>query len=400
MGGVRSCRKFFNQIAVLARAAWLSTHPNHCDDNNNDSNQIGLGIIFDDEKIYHMRQRGSRLAGAAPLLIIIASLLAVSPYVLVGMPLNYAEAQQQTDSPFKTVTVTIPNGAANPTLDLSLQNLANWYDPERLTISAGDTVVWKNDDTEPHTVTSGSGAGIASVQTNEKGTPDGIFDSDFFAPGESWSYTFYTPGTYSYFCVIHPWMEGVVTVNPIAAEDIPSYPVDGSGNRYDTWPAHTFSNDGKYDIDMKWDPVSIVTGEPVTLLIDFFEARTNERLQLTPYEFVIIQNGKELDRNYALTEIGTGVYIYEFSKPGPITMRVGAVGDDPEAWSEFSTIVYPSPESTDYGQDAEVTRVSGGTQPVSRLINPLTLVIFTYAVIFGLPAAIGAVVVLYKKGII
>jgi plastocyanin len=322
----------------------------------------------------------------------------LTAFASIGIPLNYAGAQEETTSPFKTVNVTIPNGAANPTLDLSLQKLANWYDPKTLTISAGDTVVWKNEDIEAHTVTSGRGAGIASVQTNEKGAPDGIFDSEFFGPGESWSYTFYTPGTYSYFCTIHPWMEGAVTVNRIAAEDIPSYPVDGSGNRHSAWPVHTFSNDGKYDIDMKWDPVSIQTGKPVTLFIDFFDARTNERLQLTPYEFVIMQDGKELDRNYALTDIGMGVYKYEFSRPGPITMRVEAVDDNPESWSEFSTIVYPNPESTDYGQGAEVTRVSGGTQPVSRVINPLTLVIFTYGVIFGIPAAVGAVIVLYKKG--
>ena len=301
---------------------------------------------------------------------------------------------------FETTSVTIPDGAANPSIDLTFQNLANWYEPRKLSVSTGDTIVWKNDDTEPHTVTSGSGAGIASVQTNEKGKPDGIFDSNFFAPGESWSYTFYTPGTYSYFCIIHPWMEGVVTVNPIATTDIPNYPVDASGNRYERWPAHTFSNDGKYDIDMKWDPVSITTGDTVTLFIDFFDARTNERLQLTPYEFVITQDGRELDKIYALTEVGTGVYKYEFSKPGPITMRVEGVGDEPGAWSEFTTIVYPDPESSDYGQNAEVTKVSGGTEPASRLVNPLTLVTFTYAIIFGIPAAVGVMILLFKKGVI
>ncbi len=321
--------------------------------------------------------------------------------ILLLMPLHHAMAQEEEENNklFETVTVTIPNGAANPTPDLTLQNLANWYDPGRLTVSSGDTVVWKNEDTEPHSVTSGQGAGIASAQTNEKGTPDGAFDSDLFAPDESWSYTFHTPGTFTYFCVIHPWMEGVVTVNPIAAEDIPAYPVDSSGNRYEIWPAHTYSNDGEYDIDMKWD-IPIITGNTTTLFIDFFDATTNERLQLTPYEFVIMQDGKELDKTYALTDVGSGIYKYEFSKPGPITMRVENVGDNPESWSEFTTIVYPNPESTssDYGQNAEVTKVSGGTQPASRLINPVTLVTFTYAVIFGIPAAVGVIIFLFKKG--
>lgn len=74
------------------------------------------------------------------------------------------------------------------------------------------------------------------------------------------------------------------------------------------------------------------------------------------------------------------------------------MGDKPGAWSEFTTIVYPNAESSGYGQEADATKISGGTQPASRLINPLTLVTFAYAVIFGLPAAVGVVIFLFKKG--
>ncbi|MFL6498914.1 MAG: hypothetical protein ACJ70U_09540 [Nitrososphaera sp.] len=49
----------------------------------------------------------------------------------------------------------------------------------------------ENDDKEAHTVTSGLGAGIHSVQTNQKGKPGGIFDSGSFRPSESESRTFY-----------------------------------------------------------------------------------------------------------------------------------------------------------------------------------------------------------------
>lgn len=59
-------------------------------------------------------------------------------------------------------------------------------------------------------------------------------------------------------------------------------------------------------------------------------------------------------------------------------------------------MVYPNRElpSSDYG----LTRVEGGSQPVSRIISPLTLVWMTYAVIFSLPAVAGAIVLLCKKG--
>ena len=59
----------------------------------------------------------------------------------------------------------------------------------------------------------------------ETGTPDGIFDSGQFMPGESWSYTFEETGTFTYYCIIHPWMEGIVIVE----SKIPDYPHDATG---------------------------------------------------------------------------------------------------------------------------------------------------------------------------
>jgi hypothetical protein len=47
---------------------------------------------------------------------------------------------------------------------------------------------------------------------NKRGTPNGLFDSGPFKPGQSWTHTFTKPGTYTYFCTIHPWMDGVAIV--------------------------------------------------------------------------------------------------------------------------------------------------------------------------------------------
>ena len=55
---------------------------------------------------------------------------------------------------------------------------------------------------QQHTVTSG---------TPEEG-PDDLFDSSLFGPGKNFSYQFTEFGTYDYFCLVHPWMTGVVTV--------------------------------------------------------------------------------------------------------------------------------------------------------------------------------------------
>jgi plastocyanin len=78
--------------------------------------------------------------------------------------------------------VTILRGAGNPTPDLTLQNVGKWYEPKALTIPQSDTVIWKNDDTEPHSVTSGIGGGLISAQTGSRGKPDSIFDSGLFQP--------------------------------------------------------------------------------------------------------------------------------------------------------------------------------------------------------------------------
>jgi plastocyanin len=68
--------------------------------------------------------------------------------------------------------------------------------PATLTIKAGTTVTFVNDDTDAHTATA----------------TDKTFDSGGLDTSEGWSHKFTTPGTYSYFCAVHPYMKGVVTV--------------------------------------------------------------------------------------------------------------------------------------------------------------------------------------------
>jgi len=65
-----------------------------------------------------------------------------------------------------------------------------------LVVSVGTTVVWQNNDTIAHTSTS-----------NLSG-----WNSGTIAPGQSFRFTFTSPGTFTYFCTIHPDMLGTVTV--------------------------------------------------------------------------------------------------------------------------------------------------------------------------------------------
>jgi plastocyanin len=79
--------------------------------------------------------------------------------------------------------------------------IGNSFYPQSITVPAGTTVTWVNMDFVQHTVTSGSEA-----------SPTLYFDSHELGHMQGFSYTFSAPGTYAYFCDIHPGMVGSVTV--------------------------------------------------------------------------------------------------------------------------------------------------------------------------------------------
>ena len=91
-----------------------------------------------------------------------------------------------------------PARAEAATQHVAMENYA--YSPSSLTIQAGDTVTWTNHDQAPHNVVTTSGP--ASLQ------------SPLLAQGESWSFTFTVPGTYEYYCSVHPDMRAQVIVQP------------------------------------------------------------------------------------------------------------------------------------------------------------------------------------------
>ena len=84
--------------------------------------------------------------------------------------------------------------AAGKTHTVQIEGLK--FNPERLEVAAGDTVVWINKDVVPHTVTSGQ----AKVESGE------------IAPGKSWRFVAKKKGEMPYICRIHPTMKGVLVV--------------------------------------------------------------------------------------------------------------------------------------------------------------------------------------------
>ncbi|MGE7434039.1 MULTISPECIES: cupredoxin domain-containing protein [unclassified Kitasatospora] len=82
---------------------------------------------------------------------------------------------------------------------MTIKNFA--FNPATLTVKVGTKVTWTNTDPDAHTVTSKQGSG-------------GPLQSAALATNDTYSYTFTTPGSYPYFCSIHPFMTATVVVTP------------------------------------------------------------------------------------------------------------------------------------------------------------------------------------------
>ena len=113
----------------------------------------------------------------------------VHPWMTASFVLEEAKEPVKAD-------ISIPQGA-------SIQQIGQvYYDPTDISVSIGTTVVWTNNDNAAQTATSGN---------LEQGI-SGEFDSDLIPPGGTFEHTFNTASTNNYFCLLHPWMKGTVTV--------------------------------------------------------------------------------------------------------------------------------------------------------------------------------------------
>ncbi|WP_424357895.1 cupredoxin domain-containing protein [Methanocella sp. MCL-LM] len=90
------------------------------------------------------------------------------------------------------VAMLAPATAQAATMAVDMKN--NMFTPQEITIQAGDTVTWTNQDQAKHDVNFGD------------------FKSPLLSKGETYSHTFETAGTYDYVCDVHPFMKGRVIV--------------------------------------------------------------------------------------------------------------------------------------------------------------------------------------------
>lgn len=115
----------------------------------------------------------------------------ILPVLMIAVVL-VSGCTSQVNVTTNTSTNTTTQGTTH---QVTIQNFA--FSPASLTINKGDTVVWTNKDSAPHTVTSQTGNELSSQTLSQ---------------GQTYSHTFNTAGTYDYYCTIHPYMKATITV--------------------------------------------------------------------------------------------------------------------------------------------------------------------------------------------
>ncbi|QDI89710.1 PEFG-CTERM sorting domain-containing protein [Candidatus Nitrosopumilus sp. SW] len=104
------------------------------------------------------------------------------------------------------VTIVPASGSGAPGCE---ETADGCYIPSTATVDVGGVVIMSNTDTAAHTFTSG---------TPDDG-PDGVFDTSLLMAGSSFEWTPTTVGEQPYFCMVHPWMQGLIIVQEAGAEE-------------------------------------------------------------------------------------------------------------------------------------------------------------------------------------
>jgi plastocyanin len=109
----------------------------------------------------------------------------------VGVSAVLATAVPELTAAGEAVVATATNTAT-----VNIDNFA--FAPATLTVIAGSTVTWKNEDDSPHRI----------------GDKNGTLKSAALDTDDTFSHTFAAPGEYPYICTIHPYMVGKIIVKP------------------------------------------------------------------------------------------------------------------------------------------------------------------------------------------
>lgn len=220
--------------------------------------------------------------------------------IMTTMP--FASAEQ--------VSVSVPQGTSVP----GCEETNECFLPYMVTIHPSDEVVWSNDDTAAHTVTSGTTAVGA----------DGLFDSSLFMAGATFSHTFDTLGEYDYYCMVHPWMLGkvFVTVGGGIEKDLGTITMGStieSNTKVDNLVANIVSSDG-------------YANETMTIDVTITDLKNNPaehityNIQAIHGTIVLLNEEGHMHEGTITNTHTTNALTIDASDDDPVTITVNAVG--------------------------------------------------------------------------
>jgi predicted secreted protein with PEFG-CTERM motif len=247
---------------------------------------------------------------------LILTSMVLTGIIMTTMP--FASAEQ--------VSISLPQGSGVPGCDETNE----CFLPYMVTVNPGDEVVWSNDDSAAHTVTSGADT-----------VSDGLFDSSLFMAGTTFAHTFDTLGKYDYFCMVHPWMIGevLVTVGGGIEKDLGTITIGStfeSNTKIDNLVADIVSSDGHANETMTIDvTITDLEGNPAEHI--------TYNIQAIHGTMVLLNEEGHMHKGTMVNTHTTNTLTIDASDDAPVTITVNAVGfghDEQyqEVFGEIATI--------------------------------------------------------------
>ena len=244
-------------------------------------------------------------------------LFAIAAGIVAMTPVAFADHPE--------VTVEAAMGSGAPGCEETEEGC---YIPSTATVDVGGVVIFSNPDSAAHTFTSGDPTMPETVQV--------LFDSSLVMAGSTYEWSPTEVGDVPYFCMVHPWMQGVIIVQEVGAEkpDDEGHG-DDHGNDGDATATGMLSDGTMVSI---WASTP-TAGEMMEISIEFEDA------EHVNHDIMVTQNGEEvLNDEGAHHHDGTGMHTtaaLSSSDPVDITITFQGYGvDDPKTGPIGEEVVF------------------------------------------------------------
>jgi plastocyanin len=258
----------------------------------------------------------------------IVSILLILTLIQTTLPSSSSSPPFSSFAQSNTQVVVIPIGAQSP-------SAAKFYDPPNITVASGSTITWINNDTAIHTATSGDA---------DTGTPDGKFDTGFIPSGKFRKIITLpqADGEIPYYCQLHPFMKGTITIEAKLSESAGGAAVGQKGNQTTTTTTTTSSStiptstkpimlqgtstNDKFKVEVNWMPNDI--SKENTFDIKFLDSKSGKEIKGVTYDIVLLTGNKKLAETYRSAQTAAQQK-YIFGDQGSYILNIDKINNSP-----------------------------------------------------------------------